>query len=437
MAAAQPPGSAPPGVLYFDPNPTTARLASAGLQLAGYRVYHAPTQEQAVAIAAAHGPGGDGSIVALLLDAATSPEVSGSVLRALVQVPGAADLPGILLISRANPTPIPGAEELPALKRPFTIPALLKVMRETIDSFVPPSERPDQTSEAVRTRVSMLFEEFFPSLRVSTEELEQFSEALVQEGDVPTPAAGISVLADLATTRVESLLDMLSRDGVRGVVAFERDNAYGRVHIDHGCIRLAELEGGDDDLRLGRFIVEAGFMTPEQIEAVAGSPDDKRRVLGQRLVDEGHLRPGELTQVLLNQAREVTCSLMQWTSGMVTLAPTGELSPLAAQTARSRAELRISDALLDGLRRLADNAEMGPHMPAVDDVYVRVDTELAKLGRHAFSREELATLEMLNGRNAIKEVARKTRTGAFAVAKIVHRLTRANLVRRRVLPVRA
>lgn len=438
VAASQPGSAAPAGVLYFDPNPTTARLATAGLQLAGYGVHHAPTQDQAVELARKHGPGGDGSIVALLLDTATSPAVSGSVLRALVQVPGAADLPGILLVSRANPTPIPGAEELPAIKRPFTIPALLKVLRETIEAAPPPGTfEQDRISDALRMRVAMLFEEYFPNLPAGADDIDQFAEALVQEGDVPTPAAGISMLADMATTRMESLLDMLSRDGVRGVLAVEADEAYARLHLDQGCIRMAELTGSTEDLRLGRFIVEAGFMTAEQVEAIAGTPDPKGRILGQRLIDDGQLRRGELTQVLLNQAREVTCHVMAWRDGMVTLAPTSALHPLAAQTAQSRAELRISDALLDGLRRQAAEAEMGPHMPGVDDVYVRIDNEVGKLGRHAFSREELATLELLNGRNAIKEIARRTRTGTFAVAKIVYRLTRAHLARRRMVPVRA
>jgi len=437
-ASSQPAAPTATGILYFDPNPTTARLATAGLQLAGYRVHHAPTQDQAVELARKHGPGGDRSIVALLLDTATSPAVSGSVLRALVQVPGAADLPGILLVSRANPTPIPGAEELPALKRPFTIPALLKVLRETIEAAPPPGTyEQDRISEALRLRVAMLFEEFFPNLPAGGDDIDQFAEALVQEGDVPTPAAGISLLADMAATRLESLLDMLSRDGVRGVLAIDADEAYARLHLDHGCIRMAEISGATEDLRLGRFIVQAGFMTDEQIEQIASTRDPKNRVLGQRLVDDGHLRRGELIQVLLNQAREVTCHVMTWSDGMVTLAPTGELHPLAAQTAKSRAELRISDALLDGLRRRAEQAEMGPHMPGVDDVYVRIDSEVGKLGRHAFTREELSVLELLNGRNAVKEIARRTRTGTLAVAKIVYRLTRAHLARRRQMPVRA
>ena len=79
---------------------------------------------------------------------------------------------------------------------------------------------------------------------------------------------------------------------------------------------------------------------------------------------------------------------------------------------------------------------MGPHMAGVDDVYLRVDPEVAKLGRQAFTGEELGVLELLNGRNSIKDVARKTRTGTFAVTKVLYRLSRSGLARRAAPPVR-
>lgn len=437
MASLPATGDATHGILYFDPNPTTAKLATAGLQLAGYRVYNASSQEKAVALCRDHGPAGDRSIVALLLDSATAPAVSASVLRALVQVPGAADLPGILLVSRANPTPIPGAEGLPSLRRPFTIPALLKVLREAVD-VVPQTRGPQAaptTSDALRDRVAALLAEHLPEAKISPDTVTRIAGRLVVDAELPVPAAGITITADLAATRLESLLDMLARDGVRGVVHAEQgERRWGRLHIDEGAILMSEVRGIDEDLRFGRFVVEAGFMAAEQLDAVAGTNDPMRRLLGQRLVDDGQLRPGELTQVLLAQAREVTCHLLTWDTGRVTFAPADALHPLANEAAKSRAQLRISEALLDGLRRLSEAAQMGSHMAGVDDVYVRVDAEVAKLGRHAFTREELAVLELLNGRNSVKEVARKTRTGTFAVTKIIYRLTRAALARRREVP---
>jgi CheY-like chemotaxis protein len=432
MASPSSPGA--PGILYFDPNPTTAKLATAGMQLAGYRVLHASTQEQAVRSCRAHGPGGDGSVVAILLDTATSPAVAAATLRALVQVPGAAELPGILLVSRANPTPIPGAEGLPALKRPFTIPALHKLLRESIDDAPrPKAARKPAVSDALRVRLRAVLGEI--GVELGPEPLDRLASALVHDATLPMPAAGVALQGNVANLRIESVLQMLANDGVRGVLTVEHADRYVRLHLDQAFIRLAEVKGVEEDLRLGRFIVEDGFLPAEMIEAIASVPDPRGRVLGQRLVDEGQLRPGELAQVLVHQAREVTCHLLGWSEGRLTFAPTTNLHPLAAAVAEAKAELRVAEALLDALRRRYEQAAMGPHMAGVDDVYLRVDTEVAKLGRQAFTREELEVLELLNGRNNVKEIARKTRAGTFAVATVLYRLSRSGLTRRRVEPL--
>jgi DNA-binding MarR family transcriptional regulator len=68
---------------------------------------------------------------------------------------------------------------------------------------------------------------------------------------------------------------------------------------------------------------------------------------------------------------------------------------------------------------------------------MRIDEQIARIGRDGFAREELQVLELSNGRNSVKEIARRTRVGTFAVAKILYRLDKANVVRRRVLPISA
>src|SRR5690606_33607411 len=231
MASSSSPGV--PGILYFDPNPTTAKLATAGMQLAGYRVLHASTLEQAVRLCRAFGPGGDGSVVALLLDTATAPAVSAATRRARLQVPGAAELPGILLVSRANPTPIPGAEGLPALKRPFTIPALHKILREAIDQTpTPKSARRPAVSEAARARLRDALVQALPGVEVSALALDRLASSLAEDAVLPTPAAGVALHGNVASLRVESVLQMLAADGVRGVLTVEHADRYVRLHLD-------------------------------------------------------------------------------------------------------------------------------------------------------------------------------------------------------------
>jgi CheY-like chemotaxis protein len=431
-----------PGILYYDPNPTTAKLATASLRLAGYQVYNATGQRDAVSLFKTHGASGDNSIVALLLDASADPAVSASVLRELVRLPGVADIPGILIVSRRNPNPIPAAAGLPTVRRPFSSPALLKVVSETVASLdaakLPPDM--DDVPDQRKVQLARLISKHFPKLG----QLEQLDMVAVEnlfkelEGaeELPIPPGEQAIRVDLAAQRLESLLEMLSDDSVTGLLSISSDGREARLHLSGGQIRLAEYFGDDEDLKLGRFVVEGGFMRDDELEAFIVGRDPAGRPLGQRLVEAGFITPGELAAAILAQAREITCHVLTFRKGVAGFVPLAKLEGSGAAGAEEgKVELAVSEALLDGLRRLDENALMGPQMPDLDDVYVRDDARVSRMAREVLARDELEVLELINGRNSVKDIARRTRTGTFAVSRIVYRLAKSNVVRRRVTPV--
>ncbi|MCA9681592.1 MAG: DUF4388 domain-containing protein [Myxococcales bacterium] len=409
-----------PGILYYDPNPTTAKLATASLRLAGYEVYNAAGQREAVAMFKLHGAGGDNSIVAILLDASVDPSVSASVLRELVRLPGASDIPGILIVSRRNPNPIPAAAGLPTVRRPFSSPALLKVVSETVASLdagrLPANmdEVPDQR----KAQLQQLLEKHFPKTALSEAAIAALLEDLEHAEELPSLPGAQSLQIDLATTRLESVLEMLSDDSVTGVLSVSSEGRESRLHLERGRIRLAEYFGDDE------------------LEAFLRNRDPAGRPLGRRLVEAGFITGSELASTIVGQAREITCHLLTFRSGKAGFCPLEQLEAFAASGAEAgKVELAVAEALLDGLRRLDENALMGPHMPDVDDVYIRDDAKVSRMAREILARDELDVLELINGRNSVKEIARRTRTGTFAVARIVYRLSKSNVVRRRVTPV--
>ncbi len=429
---------AAPGILYYDPNSTTAKLATASLRLAGYAVYNCNSRDRAVGLCEAHGPEGDGTLVALLLDASADPKLSAAVLAALVQLPGASELPGILMVSRRNPNPIPAAEGLPTVRRPFSSPALLKVIAETLATHgrSAPSKREPAANGVREQRLRALLEKHLPKLDIDAASLSTLLSELDVSDDLPAPSGDEILQANLASMPFDALLEMLANNGTRGVLSVEHGKRRGRLYLDKGRIRLADYRGGDEDLKFGRFVVEGGFMRDEELETFIVGRDPEGRPLGQRLVDGGFLTTNDLAEILVAQAREITCHLLTFQEGMTSFRPTDELHPMAvAALETSTTELMAAEALLDGLRRLDERATMGPHMPEVEDVYLRLDEQIAKIGRETLAREELGVLELINGRHNVKEVARKTRTGTFAVAKILFRLDRSSLVRKRVTPV--
>jgi len=442
-----------PGILYYDPNPTVAKLALATLRLDGYEVFHAATKDEAVALYEAHGVGPDGgrrgNLVALLLAASVDPRVSAAVLRAIVQLPGASELAGILILGKSNPTPIPGVEGLPSLRRPFASPALLRVVGETLashDHKLPAAATKPSPGKQRTRRLATLLREHFPALAAGVSDAGETDDpqcgellaALDADPELPRVAPEVGLHARLPSIRLEDVLEMLGSDGASGVLAVEREGEWGRLHLEGGRVRLAEYGGGLEDLKLGRFVVEGGYMTDADLEAFLREKDPRGRPLGTRLVDAGLLSRETLARVLVAQAREVTCVLLTWRDGVVTFHPSDELHPLAkAAAVETGVELLVAEALLDGLRRVDEQATMGPHMGGLEDVYLRIDEQITRIGRDGFAREELQVLELSNGRNSVKEIARRTRVGTFAVAKILYRLDKASVVRRRVLPVQA
>ena len=57
------------------------------------------------------------------------------------------------------------------------------------------------------------------------------------------------------------------------------------------------------------------------------------------------------------------------------------------------------------------------------------------MGRGRLTGEEIAVLELVNGKNSVKQIIRKSRMGSFEVSKMLYRLLSIRLLRRRVLPV--
>jgi hypothetical protein len=70
-----------------------------------------------------------------------------------------------------------------------------------------------------------------------------------------------------------------------------------------------------------------------------------------------------------------------------------------------------------------------------DTVFVRNEDAVARMGRGRLTREELAVLELVTGKNTIKEITRQSRMGSFEVSKMLYRLLSIKLIRKRVQPM--
>jgi hypothetical protein len=97
--------------------------------------------------------------------------------------------------------------------------------------------------------------------------------------------------------------------------------------------------------------------------------------------------------------------------------------------------LDVEAVLMEGYRRVDEWHLIERAIDNFDIVFLRNEDSVAQMGRGRLTRDELAVLELVNGKHTVQEIIRKSRMGSFEVSKMLYRLLSIKLVRRRVQPV--
>lgn len=433
----------PPGVLYFDPTPSSSKWATETLQKAGFRVFHAPHRESLVQQCTQHGPSGDEEIAVLVLDASGDSEESTQILRELVKIPGAEDLPALLLLGQDQARPIPGMDGMLTLQRPFSGSSLIRALQQTLQDsprgnlLPPPPTLRRKKVRGPKERLRDILEAHLPPDSVSDALVHRLYRALDHHEDLPPIGEDCQLHSSLRTTPLEAILEMLGHQQAQGIITVTaEDGREGQLHINRGQLCLSEYRDEQESLSIGRFIADAGLMAAKDIDAFAAMHHVSGLPLGRQLLQAQKLQAAELSGVLRAQCREIACHLLSWRDGLVSFRSTPRPHALVVAAMQDGVtSLSIAEVVLLGLRRLDEQACMGAFLPQGDEIYLRNDEQLVRMGREQLDRLELQVLEQLNGQRTLGETARKLKLGQFAVSRAVYRLAKARLVRPRLSPV--
>ena len=78
--------------------------------------------------------------------------------------------------------------------------------------------------------------------------------------------------------------------------------------------------------------------------------------------------------------------------------------------------------LLEGYRRVDEWRVIEREIASFDEVFVRNEDKIAAMPRGTFTRDELAVLDQVDGRQSVRDIVRKLRMGSFDVSKLFFRL---------------
>ena len=243
------------------------------------------------------------------------------------------------------------------------------------------------------------------------------------------PAA---LLGDLRTVPLAEILHLLDAQEQSGVLSVSRGDAQIEIFFRRGRVDQATAAGVPAEFLLGRFVLDKEFMTPNEFETFVAARGGDQKLMGQQLVAMAHLSDSDLRDCLTRQTCELIYEILRWRYGRFRFTASVDLPTTVLDAALG---IDVEAILMEGYRRVDEWHLIERAIDNFDVVFLRNEDAVAQMGRGRLTREELAILELVNGKNTVKDIVRKSRVGSFDVSKMLYRLLSIKLVRRRVLPI--
>lgn len=243
---------------------------------------------------------------------------------------------------------------------------------------------------------------------------------------------GPSLRGDLRVIPITEVLQLLDAQQQSGILQITRAEAKIEVYFREGRVDMALASNISNEYLLGRFMIENELISHEDLAGFLESRQPGSQLLGTQLVKLGYISESELKLALTQQSRELIYEVLRWSFGSFQFLRTRDLPVVAVDATLG---LEVEGILMEGYRRVDEWHLIEREINNFEMVFLRNEDAVAQMGRGRLTREELTVLELVNGKNTVKELIRESRMGSYEVSKMLYRLLSIKLIRKRVMPV--
>jgi len=321
-----------------------------------------------------------------------------------------------------------------AITKPFEAQALIAVIENAIRRSAEWRER-ERANHANRERAPV-------------------EDAEVPDSLGPTPAEGrqpVVLQGDIAVIPIGAILQLLQIESRTGLLLVTDGKTEVTMSVRLGLIDLVQARGAGSEFRLGRYFIEHGLVTTEDIDRLlrdntptprppppeSGSRSSMpktpepltagRRLLGDLLVDSGRVTRDQLRDALARQSSELVYEVLRWPGGRFEF----RLEPLPALAESAQLALPVASVVMEGFRRVDEwrvvEAGLGDFESVLQADPVAIEAaDVARLPKH-----EQRLLEMVDGDRTVREIIQQSHMSSFDACKVLFALLEARLVRRR------
>jgi CheY-like chemotaxis protein len=423
-------------ILVVDDSPTIRKVVSTVLERHGFEAVQAADGQAALdKLAEAARPPAEGDAngahqIDLVLVDFVMPKMNGfQFCRALRQHAELRSTPVVLMSAksdriRENFVQQTGA--IDAITKPFDAQALIAVIENAI-----------RHSEAWRTRGEALA----AGIPVDFDA----PDALRVSGEW---GSRVGLSGDMSIIPIGAVLQLLQIEGQTGVLFVSDSKTEVSVAMRQGLIDLVQARNAGAEFRLGRYFVELGLVTTDDIDRLLrdnaptprppppeskGPPTPReevsssRKLLGDILVDSGRVTRDQLREGLARQSSELVYEILRWPKGKFEF----RREPLPALAESARLALPVASVVMEGFRRVDEWRLVEASLGAFDSVLQKDPVAVEQGGVDRLPKQEQRLLEMVDGERTVREIVEQSHMSSFDACKILFQLIEARLVRRR------
>jgi len=451
-------------VLVIDDSPTITKVVQLVLTKAGYQVATAPDGEAGLEAVRAQRPD------LILLDF-VMPRMNGyQFCRELRSNPAHRALPVVLMSAKGDKIRgqfVQQTGAVDAITKPFDARALVAVIEGALaktaegrarpvpegakmpdEDTIAESLRPAQLARQQRAKTTVdvaqrVAQAITPAM-MGLSPAERENEAAIMgavaraiTSDVvdalavtlkDVEADGVKELmgGDIAAMPLAEILQFLQLQRQTGVLRVSNARSALTISIRQGLVDFVEARGGSEEYRLGRYFLEQGNVTREQLDEVLTTRVASGELTGEALVAAGHATSEALAEALGKQSSELVYDVLRWPYGRFSFTR----EPFQPQAESARLGLGIAGLVLEGFRRVDEWRLMESTIHFDQVVYV--DTvALEAVGDDKLTRTDKLVLDAVDGARTVNEVIRESPVGSFDAIKAVYQFLQSRVLRSR------
>jgi CheY-like chemotaxis protein len=230
---------------------------------------------------------------------------------------------------------------------------------------------------------------------------------------------------DIAAIPLAEILQVLQMQRQTGVLKITNARSAVTISIRQGLVDFVQSRGVAEEFRLGRYFVEKGLLTREQLEEMVHGKLGST-LLGDRLLDSGRVGKEDLDEALIRQSSELIYDVLRWPYGRFSFTR----EPFRPEAEAAKLGLGIAGLVLEGFRRV-DEWRLMESTINFDQVVLVDQMALDSVEVSRLTRTDQLVLGAVNGMRTVNEVIKESSVGSFDAIKAIYQFLQSRVLRPR------